>query len=100
MRVEGWELGKSIARKDALDGGDILRRIDADRGVLCEHHADLRAVFERAELLERFGLLEDARLPFHKLEQELRRVAVDALVAVELRAHTVIAHVGNERAGE
>src|SRR5262245_8971883 len=55
-------------------------------------YPNLRPVFKRAQLLQRFRLLETAWLPLYELQQEFRRVAVESLMPVEDGRHAVAAN--------
>src|SRR4051812_33998732 len=59
----------------------VLRRVDAGRSAASHDHSNSYSILQRAQLLERFGLLQRRSFPAHKPEEQVSRIAVNALVS-------------------
>ncbi len=91
-------LMKIPLRDEVRDAFEIFRRVDAQRFVLCFEDADAVAVFEGAELFERFRAFEGANRERRVTEQE--GPAIDVKTDVFEVGFVDAAIVRNGAAGE
>src|SRR5947208_2030357 len=59
----------------------VLRRVYAGRSMSCDEHMNSYTIFQRAQLLERFGFLQRTRFPPHKLQKQFAPKTIDSLMA-------------------
>src|SRR5882757_1202389 len=87
VRPSGFVMGSARSRRgqQATHLFQVLRRVDAERFVERFHGLDADAVFQGAQLLERFGPFERRRVERRQHEQGAAAVGVEADMSIERR---------------
>ena len=83
-----------------FDGGRLFKRVNAGREVVGEDDAERDAVFDGAQLLERFGLLKTRWRPGDELKEKTALEAINPQVPVVANAWVGIADEREGGAGE
>src|SRR4051812_20082325 len=58
----------------------VLRRVDAGRSAASHDHPNSYSILQRAQLLERFTLLQRRSFPAHEAQEQVAAVAINALM--------------------